>query len=264
MPTTIAIDRVDDPRIDDYRHIDEPALVRERGLFVAEGRLVVGRVLGRCGVRSVLVSPAALRQLEPALARLADATPVYVCAAAAFENITGYDIHRGCLAIVERPPDVAPADLLAAARTIVIVESVANPDNIGGIFRNAAAFGAGAVLLDPSSCDPLYRKAIRTSMAATLWVGFARLAPWPDALAAVRRAGFELVALTPRASAEALPSYAPRARGRRIALLLGAEGPGLSEAAIEAADACVRIDIEPTVDSLNVAVAAGIALHALR
>lgn len=255
----------DDPRLDEYRRIDEPVLVRELGLFVAEGRLVVGRVLdGRFAVRSVLVSPAALRQLEPALASLDDRTPVFVCAASEFERITGYNIHRGCLAIVERPAEAALAALLASARTIVIVEAVANPDNIGGIFRNAAAFGAGGVLLDPASCDPLYRKAIRTSMAATLAVPFARLTRWPEQLARVREAGFELVALTPRPGAEPLQAYATRRRGRPLALLVGAEGGGLSDASLAAADARVRIEIEPLVDSLNVAVATGIALHALR
>jgi tRNA G18 (ribose-2'-O)-methylase SpoU len=260
------ITRADDPRLDDYRRMATPDSMRERGLFVAEGRLVVARVLEsqRFAVRSVLVSPAALAQLEAVLATLPTTTPVYVAAAAGFAAITGYNIHRGCLAMVERPAEPDPSRLIRSATTIVVTEAIANPDNMGGIFRNAAAFGADAVLLDPSSCDPLYRKAIRTSMAAALTVPFARLRPWPDGLVALRAAGFLLAALTPASRTEPLASFAARARGARIAWLLGTEGAGLTAAVLAMADARVRIEIEPTVDSLNVAVAAGIALHALR
>ena len=145
----------------------------------------------------------------------------------------------------------------------MILEGVSNPDNIGGVFRNAAAFGAGGVLLSPTCCDPLYRKAIRTSMGATLRVPFARLDDWPAAIERVHQAGFTVVALTPREPAEALEDYAPP-RQRRIALVVGTEGAGLTSTVEAAADVRVRIRMSDTVDSLNVAVATGIALHALR
>ena len=145
-----------------------------------------------------------------------------------------------------------------------MLEAVANADNVGGIFRNAAAFGAGAVLLSPACCDPLYRKAIRTSMAAVLRVPFARCDDWPQDLVRLRDRGFRIVALTPREPAAMLADFAARPRPERVALLAGTEGAGLSAAAEQLADERVRIPIESAVDSLNVAVAVGIALHALR
>ena len=253
----------DDVRLDDYRHIDDAAFYRDRGVFVAEGRIVVRRaVAAGYRLRSALLSPPALRALERTLGATTSA-PIYVCQAADFRQITGYDLHRGCLALVERPAPRAAAALAAASRLVVILEGLANPDNVGGIFRNAAAFGAGAVLLSPTTVDPLYRKAIRTSMAATLQVPFARADPWPASLAELSRAGFTIAALTPRADAEPLQRFSTRSQDQRVALLLGSEGEGLSASALAAADARVRIDTHPGVDSLNVAVAAGIALYEL-
>jgi tRNA G18 (ribose-2'-O)-methylase SpoU len=157
-------------------------------------------------------------------------------------------------------------ELLAPMRILVILEAVANPDNVGGVFRNAAAFGAGGVLLSPTCCDPLYRKAIRTSMGATLQVPYARAGAddWPGAIARVRSAGFTIVALTPREPSETLSAFAVRAHTPRIALIVGTEGAGLTPEVEAAADYRVRVPISGTVDSLNVAVAAGIALYALR
>jgi tRNA G18 (ribose-2'-O)-methylase SpoU len=147
----------------------------------------------------------------------------------------------------------------------VALEGVGNPDNIGGLFRVAAAFDAGGVLLDRTSGDPLYRKAIRTSMAATLRVAFARVDPWGAALDVLRRQGFHLVALTPDASATPLSTYAATMpAGWRLVLMLGGEGPGLTAGSLRAADVRVRIPISAEVDSLNVVVAAGIALAVLR
>ena len=278
---TDRITGADDPRIAEYRAVAEPELVRSRGLFVAEGRLVVRRLIedGRFTVRSLLVSDAAVRSLGPALDALPAAVPVYICDAPDFLGITGHDIHRGCLALVERPAALSVHELLtsvaqrlsAASRadagltpcaTVIILESVTNADNVGGVFRNAAAFGAGGLLLSPSSCDPLYRKAIRTSMAATLRVPFARVDPWPGGLEQLRAAGFSIVALTPREPALTLDAFAPQ-RPQKIALLLGTEGDGLSAPAESMADVRVRIPIAPAVDSLNLAVASGIALHRL-
>ena len=256
-----------DPRVSVYQSVSDAELMRLRGLFVAEGRLVVERLIAerRYAIQSVLLSDAACRALEPALETLGSDVPVYVCAASEFLGITGYQVHRGCLALAARPAPLLPDAVLAHAELVVALEGVTNADNVGGVFRNAAAFGADAVLLDHASCDPLYRKAIRTSMAATLRVPFARLADraseWPSALGGLRERGFTLVALTPARLARDLDEFAASSRPARLALLLGSEGPGLSDAASTAVDHHVRIPVNPDVDSLNLAVAAGIALY---
>ena len=261
------IHRADDPRVAGYRSLRDGEFVRSRGLFVAEGRLVVRRLVqdGRYDLQSVLVNEAALRDLESTIAACSADVPIFVCDAVALAGIAGYDVHRGCLALVRRRPDTPPGELIASATTIVVLEGVSNADNVGGVFRNAAAFGAGGVLLSPTCCDPLYRKAIRTSMGATLHVPFARAGAdeWPSVLTRVRAAGFTLVALTPREPSETLEAFAARPRALRVALIVGTEGAGLTPAVEEAADYRVRIPIAADIDSLNVAVAAGIALHAL-
>jgi len=245
--------------------VPEPELVRARGLFVAEGRLVVRRLIedARYQVHSLLISDAALQGLESSLMALPPDVPVYVCERADFLGITGHDIHRGCLALAARPAPRPFDALLAPARAVVVLEGVADAGNIGGVFRNAAAFGAGAVLLSPTCCDPLYRKAVRTSMAATLRVPFARLDEWPAALSRLRTAGFTIVALTLREPAEELEAFRLRPRPEKLALLVGAEGAGLTPAAETMADYRVRVPIRTDVDSLNLAVAAGIALYRL-
>jgi tRNA G18 (ribose-2'-O)-methylase SpoU len=259
------VERLDDARIAAYRDMPDPELVRARGLFIAEGRLVVRRVIedGRWNVHSVLVSDAAKRSLQPALDAIAHRVPVYVCTATEFPGITGYDIHRGCLALVERPAALSPETLVATARTIAVLEGLTNADNVGGIFRNAAAFGVDGVLLSPTCCDPFYRKAIRTSMASVLRVPFARADAWPEELLRLRAAGFTIAALTPREPAETLTSFAAGALPERIALVVGTEGTGLTAAVEALADRRVRIPIVDGVDSLNVAVAVGIALYVL-
>ena len=166
---------------------------------MAEGRLVVRRAIedGRYRIRSLLLSETARRDLEPALGRLADDVPIYICAARDFRPSPA---STSIEAVWRWWPAAALSveNVLDEARLVVVLEAVANPDNVGGIFRNAAAFGADAVLLSPSCCDPLYRKAIRTSMAATLQVPFARLADWPRGLGALGARGFTIVGLTPR------------------------------------------------------------------
>jgi tRNA G18 (ribose-2'-O)-methylase SpoU len=260
----IRLERADDPRIQEYRAVSEPELARASGFFVAEGRLIVRRTIedGRYRLRSLLLSETARRDLEPVLERLADDVPIYICAVRDFAAITGFDIHRGCLALACRPAALPVESVLDEARLVVVLEAVANADNVGGVFRNAAAFGADAVLLSPSCCDPLYRKAIRTSMAATLQVPFARLADWPRGLAALEARGFTIVGLTPRASALSLERFAA-SRPARVALLVGNEGLGLSREAEGAAQHLVRVPIRPDVDSLNLVVATGIALSRL-
>ena len=259
----------DDSRIADYRSLTDPEELRARGLFVAEGRLVVRRLLmgSPLATRSVLVTAPALETLRDAVNAQPD-VPVYVVAQDALNEVAGFNIHRGCLAIGERPPDTdVEAWLTAQSRRtrVIALEGVTNADNVGGIFRCAAAFGAGGVVLGRGCVDPLYRKAIRTSMGAALHVPFVIDDRWPSSLDALRAAGFTLVALTPAPAAIDLDTAAGSlAATDRVGLLLGAEFDGLSSAALDRATLHVRIPIDPAVDSLNVAVAAGIALHALR
>jgi tRNA G18 (ribose-2'-O)-methylase SpoU len=255
---TVRIDRADDPRIADYRGVSDGALMRRRNLFVAEGRLVVERVIA-CGypVVSLLVNEASHRALSSSLDELPPDVPVYVCDPDAFAPITGFNLHRGCVALAGRPADRAPADVIEGCDLLLILEAVTDADNVGSAFRNAAAFGAH-VLLSPACCDPLYRKAIRTSMGAVLRTPYARLTHWPADLGVVKKHDFTVIALTPREHAIALSSCPPH---QRVALLVGSEGPGLTVAAEEVADLRVRIPMQTGVDSLNLATATGIALH---
>jgi tRNA G18 (ribose-2'-O)-methylase SpoU len=260
----ITLTAASDARIAEYAGVADSDLALRSGIIVVEGRLVVSRLIqdGRYRVRSLLLSEAARRQLADDLPRLDPDVPVFVCPMESFRAITGFNIHRGCVALVERPPQRDTREVLENARLILALEAIANPDNVGGIFRNAAAFGADGVLVDAATGDPFYRKAIRTSMGAVLRVPFARFA-WSDALPVVRSAGLTIVALTPREPAEPLERFARKHAGRPLALLLGNEGSGLSEAAAASADVRVRIPMTSEVDSLNVAVAAGIALAQL-
>lgn len=253
--------RLDDPRVAAYAHVGNPAWLREHDRFVAEGRLVVRRLIEdqRALIESVLVTPAGAAALGDVLATLPGDCPAYVCEPEDLRTLSGINFHRGCLALARRPA-MPPLASLASARLLVALERVSDPDNVGSIFRNALAFGAGGVILDGASADPLYRKAIRTSMAAVLRVPFTRPEPWPGGLQPLRDAGFTLIALTPDASATDISTFAS-VRPERIVLLLGSEGDGLSAGALEAADLRVRIPIDSRGDSLNVAVAAGIALH---
>jgi len=234
-------------------------------MFVAEGRLVVARLieLRRYRIHSLLVSDAALAALRPVVESVSDQVAVFVCDTPAFLGLTGLNIHRGCLALVERgvAPDIL--DVTSGAKTMVVLEGVANPDNVGGVFRCAAAFGVDAVVLSPSCSDPLYRKAIRTSMAATLSMPFTRLTEWPRGLNDLRAQGVVIAALTVHRSAFCLDDVAAMPRPARLALLLGSEGIGLTDEALDLADLRVRIPIAEAVDSLNVSVAAGIALSRL-
>jgi tRNA G18 (ribose-2'-O)-methylase SpoU len=259
------IDGPDDPRIAEYRDLPDPQAVRSRGLFVAEGRLVVRRVIEseRWRLRSVLVNEAACRTLRDAFGRLLACVTIFLARTADFRSITGFNIHRGCLALVERPLPASAPELVAGGGTIVVLEDVTNADNVGGVFRNAAALGASGVLLSPACCDPLYRKAVRTSMGAVLSVPFAGASPWPGVLSRLSAAGFTIVALTPHEQSETLDHFAARRPASKLALLIGGEGTGLTPAAEAAADVSVRIPMRRGVDSLNLAVAAGIALYAL-
>jgi tRNA G18 (ribose-2'-O)-methylase SpoU len=263
----IAVSSLDDPRVAIYRAVANPGQLEAEGLFVVEGRLVVPRLLaasaqpGRWAgaAQSVLLSPAAFEQMRD---ELSDCTvvPVYVVPQAVMDGLVGYNMHRGCLAIARRPAVPALEDAaIADARRLVVLEGVNNPDNIGGIFRSAAAFGADLVVLGPACADPLYRKSVRTSMGATLDVPYTTAAHWPAALDRLRAQDCEVVALTTNATALPLPRLV--ARTGRLALLAGAEGKGLTGEAIARASTQVRIPMTGRVDSLNVATAISIALY---
>jgi len=263
MPV-VRIDRWDDPRVAEFRGLSDAELLRRRGLLVAEGRLVVARLLASGhGVVSLLLNEASRRALEKPLAELTDAVAVYVCDTADFAALTGFNLHRGCLALARRPKDRTLSEVADRSDLVVVLEGVTDADNVGSAFRNAAAFGAGGVLLSPTCCDPLYRKAIRTSMGSVLRTPYARLENWPADLETLKQKGFTLVALTLQDSALDLASVEPRVLGPRVAVLVGSEGPGLTAAAEAMADLSVRIPIHPEIDSLNLATATGIALHHL-
>jgi tRNA G18 (ribose-2'-O)-methylase SpoU len=265
----VHVGRFDDQRFVDrdlYRIIGDDEQLRARGLFVAEGRFVVERLIQRQDrlVHSLLVNDAAYRALQSTCARLADDVTAFVCETRHFETFTGYNIHRGCLALAARPRQLAVEDVIRDARTLVLVEEVANGDNVGGIFRNAAAFGVDGVVLSRGCADPLYRKTIRTSMGAVMSVPFVIAADddaWRSAIERVHRRGVQIVALTLDASATDIDTFVCSSRSDRVALLVGAEGGGLTVESQAAADVRVRIPIRADVDSLNVAVATGIALH---
>ena len=258
-----------DPRLDDYRNLPDPERLRSRKTFIAEGRLVVRTLLSASSfcTRSLLLTDAALASLSDLVEPCLETLPVFVVRPGAMESLTGFNIHRGCLAAGERPVGIDPATWLdrhPGARLLLAVEQVGNADNLGAIFRNAAAFGAHLVVIGPGCCDPLYRKAIRVSMGAALRVPFARAGEWPGDLSRLRSRGFSVVALTPRKDAVPIEEFArPGAGADRVVVLVGSEGAGLSAGALAVADAAVRIRMAAGVDSLNVAAATAIALHRL-
>lgn len=256
----IRIDSLDDPRVADYRHVADPAYLQDRSLFVAEGRLVVARLitLPQWTLHSILVTKAAADSLAATLNR--STAPVYVADQSLMNAVAGFDIHRGCLALAARQP-ARTLDLAAAnrAQRALILEGISNPDNVGGLFRSAEAFGVDLVVLGPGCGDPLYRKAIRTSMASTLAVPFVRAGGWPDAIGVLRASRFQVIALTPSHDASPIADIAPA--GPKVALLAGAEGAGLSEPAMNAADRRARIPMSGAIDSLNVTTAASIGLY---
>ncbi len=209
-------------------------------------------------LRAVLVTPLRWEGLRDVLDAIE--VPVYLAGQDIVNQISGFPLHRGALASVDRVPLPDAAAICRGVDTVVVTEGVNDHENLGAIFRNAAAFGAGAILLDPSSCDPLYRRCVRVSMGHVLHVPFTRIPAGAAGLALVRDLGFEVLAMTP--APDALDIRALPGRHRR-AIVVGAEGPGLTAGALAAADHCVRIPMLPGVDSLNVATATAIALHEL-
>jgi tRNA G18 (ribose-2'-O)-methylase SpoU len=254
------VTRADDPRLQHYRHVGDPAWLESEGLFVAEGRLVLERLIeyGQFAVDSVLLTEGAFRAIEP---RLDPSWLVLVADPAIVDGVTGFKFHRGCLALIHRPRGALPLSAFARARRLILLEAVGNPDNIGGIFRSAAALGADGVLLDPACADPFYRKAVRTSMGAVLRLPFATIDSWPQGLAALGDMGFTIVALTPSAELTVDQFAATLPGDANLALLAGSEGSGLTAEALSAAHTAVRIPVDPRSDSLNVVVAVSIALQ---
>lgn len=252
----------DDDRLAGFRDLPDPELLVRHGVFVAEGRRVVGRLLAsdRLETRAVLVTSPAADALSELLASRPD-LPVYVVSQTVMNTVAGFNIHRGCLALGVRPPLLGWRSLTTGTRRLVALERVGDADNVGSIFRNASALGVDGLLLGPGCADPLYRKAIRTSMGAALKMPYAAAAPWPDALRESRRDGWAVVALTPAADAPPLATVAAGTAGRPVLLLLGHEGEGLSQGALEAASHRARIPMAAGVDSVNVATAAAIALY---
>jgi tRNA G18 (ribose-2'-O)-methylase SpoU len=258
----VQIDDPNDPRIADYRDLPDRVLLDDRRLFVAEGRQVVRRLLGTRWLvtRSLMVTAPALAALD---GNVDPATvTVFVVPQAVMDTVSGFNVHRGCLAIGERPAASDWRALAGSARRLVILERVANPDNVGATFRNAAAFNANAVLLGPDCADPLYRKSIRTSMAAALTVPFADVSPWPDALHELRSRGILVIGLSPCAGAASIRTVATSAE-TPVAILAGHEGDGLTRTALDACDVVARIPMAGSLDSLNVATAIAIALYEL-
>jgi tRNA G18 (ribose-2'-O)-methylase SpoU len=254
-----------DPRLADYVRLTDVHLRRSleaaHGLFIAEGEKVIRRALAAgYPVRSFLVAADKLATVADVAA--ATAAPLYVLPPAAAEQLTGYRVHRGALASMQRLPLPRVGAVLAGARRIVILEDIVDHANVGAVFRCAAALGFDGIVLAPRCADPLYRRAVKVSMGAVFAVPYARLPDWRNGLAEVRAAGFRLLALTPDAAAMPISAVAQRP-GDKLALLVGGEGDGLSSRWLAAADQAVRIPMSRGVDSLNAASAAAIACYAL-
>jgi tRNA G18 (ribose-2'-O)-methylase SpoU len=261
----IPITDLADPRLEDYARRTDVALKNgsrlEHGLYVAESALVLQRAL-RAGhaPRSVLaLGPSADEALE-----LLDGrdVPVFTGSPELLEELTGFLLHRGLIAAMHRPPLPAPVDLLRDARRVVVLENVADPTNVGAIFRSVAAIGADAVLVTPRCSDPFYRRAIRVSMGTVLQVPWTRVGDWESTRELLAASGFHIAALALTPDAVSLKEFAAAAP-EKVALVLGAEGEGLTPEAIAAADTIVQIPMAHGIDSLNVAATAAVAMYAL-
>ena len=266
MGTIIEIADPGDPRLADFRDLTDTALRRQvepaGGLFVAEGETVIRRaVAAGYPLRSILLAPRWVAPLADLVA-LWDG-PLFVCSQTVLEGLTGFAVHRGALASMGRLPLPTPTELLGSARRVVVLEGLVDPTNVGLVARSAAALGMDGMLLDPRCADPLYRRAVKTSMGTVLSLPHARCQHWPQELHDVRAAGFTVLALTPAPTAVPLEELPDRFIDR-CALLLGTEGGGLSPGALAGADLAVRIPMAPGVDSLNIAAAAAVAMWELR
>ena len=264
-PRVIEIRDLSDPRLVDYAHLTDVALKKargmEHGLYLAESALVLERAL-RAGhePRSVIALGSSAAD---ALRALGDRdVPVFVGPGELLTELTGYILHRGLIASMHRPVLPAAEALLASARRIVILENIADPTNVGAIFRSVAAIGADAVLVTPRCSDPFYRRAIRVSMGTVLQVPWTRVGDWGSTRALLVASGFHIAALALTSDAVSLREFAAHAP-ERVALVLGAEGEGLTPDALAAADTVVQIPMAHGIDSLNVAATAAVAMYAL-
>lgn len=259
----VLVDDPADPRLAAFTRMTDEALRRVRegpggdlaGIFISEGRSVTERALEAGLVPEAVLVSSTLVQTLPALP---PGTRVFVGSPALVEAVTGYHIHRGFLGAFRRPAPRSLPEVLALSRRLVVTENVTDPTNLGAMLRSAAALGMDALLLDPTSCDPYYRRVLRVSMGTVFSLPHSRLRHLPEGLLPLRRAGFRLVGLVTDSGAKPLSQTTP---GERTALILGAEGPGLSGATRDSVDELVRIPMRPGIDSLNVAAAAAIAAY---
>jgi tRNA G18 (ribose-2'-O)-methylase SpoU len=259
------VTRIDDPadvRLADFRDLTtadrRPDRPGGKGLVIAEGVVVVRRLLASpYPVRALLGVERRITELD---AEVDSTVPAYVTSAEVMAEVVGFHLNRGVLAVADRARPWTVADLAARSQRLAVLEGVGDHENLGALFRNVAALGIDGVILGPGCSDPLYRRSVRVSMGHVLAVPFATAESWPGALESLRDKGFQVLALTPRADAMALDKVRP---GGPVALLLGSEGPGLTDVAIEAADMAVRIPMAGGVDSLNVATAGAVAFYAL-
>jgi tRNA G18 (ribose-2'-O)-methylase SpoU len=259
----IRIDDPDDPRIGAYRNIREKDLSGREGLFIAEGKVVLNVLFAarRFAVESVLLLENRVAGMQETLSAVPEGTPIYVANQDVIDRIAGFHLHRGVLALGRRRVGEDPAGLIESLpqkALVIVLVGISNHDNVGAIFRNAAAFGADAVILDETSCDPLYRKAIRVSVGAALKVPFVRGGDGDSIMAALREADFDVLALSPRGETD----IGEVTSSARTALAFGTEGEGLPTRLL-ARLRTVRIDMAPGFDSLNVAAASAVALHHL-
>jgi len=258
---------LDEPRLGPYRNVRDRDLANSE-VFLAESEVVLRVLIERAThpLRSVLLSRPRAEKLASLLAHVPAEVPIFVAEQPVIDAIAGFHLHRGVMACAARTPLADSAALLAALppgpATVVVLEGLTNHDNVGAIFRNAAALGAAGILLDAATCDPLYRKAIRVSVGACLVVPYARDTRVADTIVSLKTHGFHVMALTPNEPARDIEEFR-RERPDRIALLLGSEGPGLENATLALADDRVRIRQRAGFDSLNVATACGVALHEL-
>lgn len=253
-----------DPRLDDFRDLNSvdrrPDLPSGKGLVIAEGVLVVQRMLAsRFAPRAMMGTDRRLTELADDLTDVD--TPFYRVAAGVMADVVGFHLNRGVLASASRPPELSVAQVLDGARTVAVLEGVNDHENLGSIFRNAAGLGVDAVIFGLGCADPLYRRAVRVSMGHALLVPYAWAQTWPGDLEILRDNGFRLLAMTPDQSADTLADALTDLAGDKVAFLVGAEGPGLTETVMRVSDMRVRIPMSRGTDSLNVATAAALAFY---
>ncbi|KUI46760.1 rRNA methyltransferase [Mycobacterium sp. GA-1199] len=264
--TATVIDVADpsDPRLDDFRDLNSvdrrPDLPTGKGLVIAEGVLVVQRMLAsRFVPRAMMGTDRRLQELGADLAGVS--APYYRVPADVMAEVVGFHLNRGVLASASRPGELTVAEVLDGARTVAVLEGVNDHENLGSIFRNAAGLGVDALVFGTGCADPLYRRAVRVSMGHALLVPYAWAQSWPDDLELLRDNGFRLLAMTPAATARILAEAMSDVVDDKVAILVGAEGPGLTERTMRAADLRVRIPMSRGTDSLNVATAAALAFY---